>query len=81
MVSENYYPGWHATVDGRRVPVGRADYVFIGVGLPAGARSLELSFSSVRYEQGLAVTLAARAVAVLVLVGGVLAGRRADTYG
>jgi hypothetical protein len=76
VVSENYYPGWQATVDGRPVPVGRADYVLIGVGLPTGARSVELSFSSVRYEQGKAVTLGALALAILVLVGGLLAARR-----
>jgi hypothetical protein len=40
VVSENYYPGWTATVDGRPAPVGRADYTLLGVPLPpAPARS------------------------------------------
>ena len=37
IVSENYYPGWKATVDGRPAVTDRADYTLIGVELPAGA--------------------------------------------
>ena len=44
VVSENYYPGWTATVDGKRAPVVRADYSLIGVVLPAGATNVELDF-------------------------------------
>jgi hypothetical protein len=76
VVSENYYPGWSATVDGRPAAVGRADYVLIGVGLPAGARTVELSFSSPRYEQGKVVTLLSLAAATLSLLAGVVLGRR-----
>jgi hypothetical protein len=74
VVSENYYPGWRATVDGKPAPVGRADFVLMGVGLPAGAGTIELAFSSDRYEQGKLVTLAALAVALI--AWGVGAGAR-----
>jgi hypothetical protein len=76
VVSENFYPGWQATVDGRPAPVGRADFVLMGVGLAAGARTIELAFSSDRYEQGKLVTLAALAVAVIALGVGLDARRR-----
>ena len=46
MVSENFYPGWVATADGKPARVGRADYTLIGVELPQGARSVELHFTS-----------------------------------
>jgi hypothetical protein len=76
IVSENYYPGWEATVDGRPAPIGRAQYVLIGVGLPEGARSVELRFRSPTYERGKAITFGSLAVAGLMLVAGVVMSRR-----
>jgi hypothetical protein len=76
VVSENYYPGWRATADGKPVPVGRADYVLTGVALPAGARRVELTFTSPRYETGKVITLLAVALATLALAGGVVLARR-----
>jgi hypothetical protein len=70
VVSENYYPGWRATVDGRPATVGRADYVLIGVALPTGARSVDLTFHSASYERGKTITLVALSLSFL----GVLAG-------
>ena len=78
VVSENFYPGWRATVNGKSAPVGRTDFVLIGVGLPSGARAVELSFSSARYEQGKIITLVALALAVIALVVGSGVARRGD---
>jgi len=33
---ETWYPGWIAEIDGRRVPIMRADVLFRGVEVPAG---------------------------------------------
>jgi hypothetical protein len=76
LVSENWYPGWTATVNGAAAPIGRADYSLIGVGLPAGARSIELAFTSPRYERGKLITLAVLAGAVLAMVAGMVTERR-----
>jgi hypothetical protein len=76
VVSENFYPGWHATVDGKPTPVGRADYVLTGLALPAGGRHVELTFSSAPYTTGKTITLAALALSTLALVGGLLVDRR-----
>jgi uncharacterized membrane protein YfhO len=78
VVSENYYPGWRATVDGRPATVGRADVSLIGVELPAGARRVELAFENGPYKTGRAVTWVAVAVALLLWIGGVLVSRRRD---
>ena len=43
-MSENYYPGWSATVDGHPAQAGRADYTLIGVPLPTGATTIDLEF-------------------------------------
>jgi hypothetical protein len=50
--------------------------VLIGVGLPAGARSVELSFRSPAYERGKAITLTALAIAALMLTAGLILGLR-----
>jgi hypothetical protein len=76
IVSENYYPGWQASVDGRPAPIGRVQYVLTGVGLPAGARSVELTFRSASYDRGKTITLVSLAAAVLMLAGGLLMNRR-----
>ncbi len=76
VISENYYPGWTATVDGVQAPIGRADYVITGVALPAGAKSVELRFDNPKNATGRLITLLALAMATTLLVGGVVVERR-----
>jgi hypothetical protein len=76
VVSENYYPGWHATIDGKPDPaIGRADGSLIGVALPAGAKHVELNFDDPAYESGKKVTLAAIALTLILIGWGVTAER------
>jgi hypothetical protein len=75
IVSENYYPGWGATVDGKTANVGRADMTLIGVELPAGARKIELRFSSPPYEKGKTVTIVALLLALAWWAAGSLLGK------
>ena len=76
MVSENYYPGWQATVAGKPVVMGRADYTLIGVQLPEGASEVNLTFTSAAYQNGKMITLTAIAVALILAGVGVAAERR-----
>jgi hypothetical protein len=76
VVSENFYPGWQATVNGVAAPTGRAHYSLIGVILPAGATQIELAFSQRSYERGKLLTFLALGVAVLAVIGGVVLDRR-----
>jgi hypothetical protein len=78
MVSENYYPGWRATVDGAPAAVDRADYVLMGVGLTAGARKVELTFHSDTYERGRVITIIALAIMLLALGAGIVMSPRGD---
>ncbi|HEY0971923.1 MAG TPA: YfhO family protein [Gemmatimonadales bacterium] len=75
VASENYYPGWTATVDGREVATARADYTLIGVPLPEGAREVTLTFRSEPYERGRTVTLVALGVAAALAAWGLYAER------
>ncbi|MEP7002603.1 MAG: hypothetical protein ABI969_19080, partial [bacterium] len=76
VVAENYYPGWTANVDGKPLAAYRADFNLIGVPLPTGARSVELSFHDAAVDSGKGITIAALLLAVLILVGGVVIDRR-----
>jgi hypothetical protein len=76
VVSENYYPGWIAAVDGKPARIGRTDYTMIGVELPAGARSIELNFTSPAYQKGKAITWISIALGFLMLGAGIVRDRR-----
>jgi hypothetical protein len=77
VVSENFYPGWTATVDGKPATADRVNLTYIGVPLDAGARTVELTFVSNTYSTGKTVTLIAIALSLLLLAGGAVLDRRA----
>ena len=62
VVSENWTPGWRATLDGADVPVHRVNHTFRGVAVPAGEHTVRLSFEP-------PVLAASALVSVLVLLG------------
>jgi hypothetical protein len=76
VVSENFYPGWIATVDGKPAKLGRADYSLIGVELPEGARSIDLRFTSPAYNRGKSITWFAILLGILMLAAGFWRDRR-----
>ncbi|MBA3670579.1 MAG: hypothetical protein H0W68_00970 [Gemmatimonadaceae bacterium] len=76
VVSENYFPGWSATVDGAAQPVYRANFNLIGVALPAGARSIAISFHDAAVDTGRTITLVALFGAIGLLVVGLVTDRR-----
>ena len=76
IVSENYYPGWHAMVDGAEVTTGRAQYTLVGVPLTEGATEVRLTFRSRPYEQGRLLTLLSLVVALALTGLGIFVERR-----
>jgi len=76
MVSENYYPGWSATVNGKDAVTARADFSLIGIQLPEGAQNVNLSFRSPAYETGKIITLLALLIALGLTGAGVFFERR-----
>jgi hypothetical protein len=57
MLSEMYYPAWHAYVDGQRVPLHAADGALRAVPVPAGTHTVELRYESTTLRLGLAISL------------------------
>lgn len=76
FVSENWYPAWHARVDGKDAPVLRAQFTLMGVPLPAGAREVELWVDDAAYRLGKIVSLLALAGVIVVVAYGLIAARR-----
>jgi hypothetical protein len=56
VVSEVYYPGWRAWVDGQPVPVLAGDYILRAIPVPAGRHEVVLRFRSTPFLLGLAVS-------------------------
>jgi hypothetical protein len=79
VVSENYFPGWRATVDGKDANTARANFNLIGVPLPAGARNVQLRFVDPAYGTGKTLTLVAFVLTLAAIIGGVVLDRRPRT--
>ncbi len=52
VLTDTYYPGWSATVDGKAVPVDRVDYMLRGVPVPAGRHRVEFRYAPVSWTAG-----------------------------
>jgi len=76
VVSENYFPGWHATVNGKSTPTGLTNYNLIGVPLAAGATTIELRFTDAAYIKGRIVTIVVLAIALAWLAAALVLDRR-----
>jgi Bacterial membrane protein YfhO len=53
VLSDTYYPGWQATIDGRKTPVMRANYDFRTVSLPNGDHTVVFRFKPRSFKAGL----------------------------
>jgi hypothetical protein len=68
VLSDQYYPGWVATVQGQSVPVMRANYVFRLVEVPAGESVVEFRYRPRSLWLGGAISAATLAGLLVVLL-------------
>ena len=73
VFSEIYYPEWTATVDGKPVEIGRADYVLRALKVDKGQHQVVLTFDPKSVKQTETVAYAAYIVLLLVVLFGLYA--------
>ena len=66
IFSEIYYPGWQATIDGKPLELGRADYVLRAAYVPAGKHKICMTFRPASVK---ATETVAYAALILIVLG------------
>jgi hypothetical protein len=77
VLSDPFYPGWRAEVDGEPATILRANYAFRAVPVPAGTHSVTMTFQPDSWYAGLGIS--ALAVLLLLVWAGVALARRRQT--
>ncbi len=57
VVNDSYWPGWKATIDGKEVPIWRADFIVRAVPWPAGHHLLEMKYEPLEVRIGWVVSM------------------------
>jgi len=71
-----YFPDWTARVDGRKVPVWRADYCFRAIPLPGGHHRVEWKYEPRALTEGLWISILALVAIGALFATGALRSRR-----
>jgi uncharacterized membrane protein YfhO len=56
VISDSYYPGWHATVDGRPTPILPANHAFRAVEVPQGISVVDMRFRPISLFVGAGIS-------------------------
>ena len=65
FISDTYFPGWHARVDGKKTKIIRTDYAFQGLWLTQGTHIIELNYAPASFKYGVLLTI----IGILSLIG------------
>jgi hypothetical protein len=68
FMSEAFYPGWKAYVDGKDEEILRANYVFRAIPVGPGSHRIEVVFEPLSFKIGLAVSL----LTIFLLIAGLI---------
>ncbi len=77
ILTDTYYPGWQATVDGKSEPIYRVDDLFRGVVVPSGTHTIDFRYRPASWTAGWIVTLST--LACLALTAALSLRRRGKT--
>lgn len=69
VLSEAYFPGWRASIDGAEAPVYRTNFVSRGIPVPAGTHTVDLVFDPPSFNRGALISV----LTLLVCCGGIAA--------
>jgi hypothetical protein len=72
VLTDSFFPGWKATVDGEEARVHRVDYLVRGVRVPAGRHTVRFRYEPASWRTGWILSL----VALVVVLAAVAVGLR-----
>jgi Bacterial membrane protein YfhO len=58
VLSDVYYPGWQAKIDGKKTHIFQTNYVLRGVSLPVGTHVIDFEFKPLTFHLGAGISLA-----------------------
>ncbi len=57
VLTDSFYPGWKAKIDGQETEIVVANYAFRAIAIPAGKHLIEFSFKPISFYLGALITL------------------------
>jgi membrane protein YfhO len=80
VLSDNYYPGWRATVDGARAEVLRANHTMRAVKVPVGHHMVSFVFMPASFFTSVYISIAVAVLILLALIVAALKRRRSISH-
>jgi uncharacterized membrane protein YfhO len=68
VVLDNYFPAWKAFVDGREVPVHRANHTFRAIAVPAGDHTVTFRYDPAELRTGAGISLVVLSLLLAVIL-------------
>jgi uncharacterized membrane protein YfhO len=66
ILSDTFYPGWHAYIDEKEVKIYQADYIFRAVEIPPGEHKVEFIYAPASFKIGATMSLIALFLIVVI---------------
>ncbi len=79
VLSDVFYPGWQAHIDGQRTHIFQTDYILRGINLPPGQHTVTFSFRPRSFAIGCGVSGAAFALLLYLVVSDRQGGKTTST--
>ena len=57
FLSDSYFPGWKAYVNGKKTPIHRANYLFRAIVIEPGKHKVRFEYDPFSFKLGLVITL------------------------
>jgi hypothetical protein len=80
VIADSYYPGWKAYVDGKEVPIMRANHFFRAVALSEGQHVVEFKYEPLSFKIGLLISLTTIIALVIISMIVFLRNRKRTRY-